>query len=154
MQNHTTNLICETDSWHPLGRLIFSLKGDTDSFFRDQDLSYRDVKIHVPLHLVHKHEEIILDEESMEEIYITYTGNFRRNLKKIDQSHGNKSVLVVRISDDNDETGRMIVDQSENQVYQLIFEHVNGVVRVRNMLSFKKFKSPLTLFMTSVEINL
>ena len=66
----------------------------------------------------------------MEEIYITYTGNFRRNLKKMDQSHGEKSVLVVRISDDNDESGQMRVDQNENQVYQSIFDHGNGVVRV------------------------
>lgn len=126
-QEQTSNLICETDSWHPLGRLIFSLKGDTKSFFRDQDLSYRDVKIHVPLHLVHKHEEIILGDESMEEIYMTYTGNFRRNLKNMDQSHGEKSVLVVRISDDNDESGQMRVDQSEDEVYQSTFEHGNGV---------------------------
>ena len=66
----------------------------------------------------------------MEEIYITYTGNFRRNLKNMDQSHGEKSVLVVRISDDNDESGQMRVDQSEDEVYQSTFEHGNGVVSI------------------------
>jgi len=106
-----TALSCETGRDYEFGELMFELEGDTEEFFNGVDLSYGDVRIRVPENAVGEHDIIKFDEVASEQITITYTGNERRNLLS-SSTTGDKYVLVIRVSDDNDNSGKRKVAQN------------------------------------------
>jgi hypothetical protein len=124
-----TALSCETGSDYKFGELMFELEGDTDEFFNSVDLSFGDVRIRVPENAVGKHDVIKFDEVTSEQITITYTGNDRRNLVS-SSTTGDRYVLVIRVSDDNDNSGDRKVAQNAAHYRSEIFGSDN-----RNLVS-------------------
>lgn len=124
-----TTLSCETGRDYEFGELMFELEGDTEEFFNSVDLSYGDVRIRVPENAVSKHDVIKFDEVTSEQISITYTGNGRRNLVS-SSATGDRYVLVIRVSDDNDNSGERKVAQNADHYRTEIFGSNN-----RNLVS-------------------
>ena len=109
---------------------MLSLEGDTDDFFNGLDLSHGDVRIKVPVDAVSDHDIIKIDEHSSEHITITHTGDDGRRLNS-SNSFGNKFILVIRVSNDNDSTGRQKVAQSASKLSEDFFGWRNN-----NLVSF------------------
>jgi hypothetical protein len=120
-----STLNCETDPDHEFGDVVFSLEGNTDEFFHGLDLSHGDVRIKVPIDAVSDHDIIEINDTSSTQIVITYTGDDRRKLVQR-PSIGSMFVLVIRVSDDTDSTGRKKVAQSASKLNDDIFNWRNN----------------------------
>jgi len=106
---------------------VFSLEGNTDEFFHGLDHSHGDVRIKVPVDAVGDHDIIEFDEISSEQITITYTGDDKRKRKLVQSpTSGSMFVLVIRVSNDNDGTGRRKVAQSASKLSKDIFHSRNN----------------------------
>jgi len=120
-----STLNCETDPDHEFGDVVFSLEGNTDEFFHGLDLSHGDVRIKVPIDAVSDHDIIEINDTSSTQIVITYTGDDRRKLVQ-SPTIGSMFVLVIRVSDDTDSTGRKKVAQSASKLTEDIFDWRNN----------------------------
>lgn len=105
-------ITCERDADHPLGDAVFEIIDKTEVFFQDYDLSHGDVRIQVPTKYTNARDEIIITEANIEEITVTSSGDDRR--RKLNAlTTGEKRVLIIRVSDDNDTTGMRKVAESK-----------------------------------------
>lgn len=92
------DLICEEDYEEGmLGGTMYSLMGNTDSFFNDVNLDHGDVQIRFPEELVNMHYEVHFNEETMSKITITYTGNDRRRKLSALPSKGTMKLLIISV---------------------------------------------------------
>lgn len=108
-------------------RQVFDIVGDYESFFSLFSLSSGNVRIKVPFDVVNKQDEILLNEDSSKSITIIDNGEDRR-LQTIPKV-GTKRVLVIRVSDDNDNQKK--VKFSANELSNHIFNMNNN-----NLVSF------------------
>ena len=105
-----------------INRQVFDIVGDYESFFSQFSLSSGNVRIKVPFDAVDKQDEILLNEDSSKSITIIDNGEDRR-LQTIPKV-GTKSVLVIRVSDDNDNQKK--VKFSANELSNHIFNMNNN----------------------------
>lgn len=110
-----------------INRQVFDIVGDYESFFSQFSLSSGNVRIKVPFDVVTKQDEILLNEDSFKSITVIDNGEDRR-LQTIPKV-GTKRVLVIRVSDDNDNQKK--VRFSANELSNHIFNMDNN-----NLVSF------------------
>ena len=86
-------LTCETElSNYRFGNSVFHLTGNTTSLLHGINLSNGDVRISFPLSALKKESnEIVLNDETLNDIYVTFSGDERRRLSEI--ASGNKYML-------------------------------------------------------------
>ena len=114
-------LTCETEvSNYRFGDSVFLLTGNTTSLLHGMNLSHGDVRISFPLSaLKNESNEIVLNDETLKDIYVTYSGDERRRLSGND-GEGKKWMLVVRVSGyTTDSNGNTYLKQPEQSVTQL-----------------------------------
>ena len=91
-------LLCEEDyKEEMLGGTMYSLVGDTASFFEDVNLDHGDVQIRFPEELVNLHDEVHFNEETVSKITITYTGNDRRRKLRALPTKGTLRLLIIAV---------------------------------------------------------
>ena len=92
------SLVCEEDYEEGMfGGTIYSLVGDTASFFQDVNLDHGDVQIRFPEELVNMHYEVHFNEDTISQIIITYTGNERRRKLQALPSKGTMRLLIIAV---------------------------------------------------------
>ena len=77
---------------------MYSLVGDTASFFEGVNLDHGDVQIRFPEEHVNLHNEVHFNEETMSQITITYTGNERRRKLTALPSKGTLRLLIIEVT--------------------------------------------------------
>ena len=113
-------LTCETElSNYRFGNSVFHLTGNTTSLLHGINLSNGDVRISFPLSALKKESnEIVLNDETLKDIYVTFSGDERRRLSEI--ASGTKYMLVVRVGGyTTDSNGNSHLKQPEQSVQQL-----------------------------------
>ena len=91
-------LLCEEDYEEGMfSGTMYSLVGDTASFFQDVNLDRGDVQIRFPEEHVNMHDEVHFNEETVSQITITYTGNDRRRKLQALPTKGTLRLLVIAI---------------------------------------------------------
>lgn len=91
-------LTCEEDyEEDTFGGTIYSLVGDTASFFQDVNLDHGDVQIRFPEDIINLHEEVHFNKDTIPQITITYTGNERRRNLLALPSTGTMNLLIIAV---------------------------------------------------------
>ena len=119
-----SRLNCETDPDNErFGNTVFTLTGDTESFFHAEDLTQGAVGISIPIDVIQEGKyDIYFDDETSKDIHITRSADDRRNLSSVNMK-GNKYILVIRVSGSS---GKRKVAQSAEQLYDDIFHWGNN----------------------------
>lgn len=119
---------CDRPSSHPLGEAVFEIIGEEsilDEFFQDVDLTNGDVTLNVSSSVINHMGQIDINRHTLDQVYITYTGDQRRELS------GNgvdaRNVLVIRVSDDRKRiSSRAKVSQTANTLRDDFFAWDNN----------------------------
>ncbi len=121
------------------GDLTYELVGDVETFFENEDVVSGMVKINVPFSAVKQDYQINFDEETIEQISVSYDHHRR----KLMSTSGITEMLVVRVSDDDSSDSRRIVSQTETRMYWyvpesiLYFVSINGNTDSSDLSVFK-----------------
>lgn len=105
----------------------YRLAGDYESFLEDVDISHGGVRIRVPLSAVGPGNIIIFDQESFNQITITYDLDRKLNTNTIDFSVvGTHKVLLIRLSNDSVDAHKVL--QTEDKLMNDFFWDSNNLV--------------------------
>ena len=102
--------------------IIYSMYGETDKFFYGKDMQGGHIKLTVPQYAIGS-DGIKFSEATMDGIYMEMDEERRR---KLISGIGSKTVLIIRVSNDNSSNGR--VNESAWQLYTDIFTDENNAV--------------------------
>ncbi|GFH61429.1 hypothetical protein CTEN210_17905 [Chaetoceros tenuissimus] len=92
------SLLCEEDyEEDTFGGTMYSLVGETASFFQEVNLDNGDVQIRFPEELVNLHDEVHFNEGTVSQITITFTGNDRRRKLVSLPSKGTMRLLIIAV---------------------------------------------------------
>jgi hypothetical protein len=103
--------------------IIYDMYGETDEFFySERNIQGGHIKLTVPQYAIGS-DGIKFSEATMDEIYMEVDEERRR---KLISGIGSKTVLIIRVSNDNSSNGR--VNESAWQLYTDIFTDENNAV--------------------------
>lgn len=118
----------------------YRLAGDYEPFFEDVDISHGGVRIRVPLWAVERGNIIIFDQESFNQITVTYDLDRKLNTGVINYSNvvGTKKILIIRLSNDSVDAHK--ISQTEDKLMNDFFWDSNNLKKVYWRCSRRKLE--------------